>query len=58
VYRDGKKAGITPYQFTGKPGERINFILKRKGSCDLHETVDISEKDQPFVFTLEKAPEQ
>jgi hypothetical protein len=57
-FRDGKRLGTTPYQFTGKPGERINFTLKRKGYRDRHETVDIPEKDQPFVFGLEKATER
>jgi hypothetical protein len=58
VYRAGKKVGTTPYQFTGKPGDRIDFTLKRKDSHDLHQTLDIPEKDQPFVFQLEKVTQR
>jgi hypothetical protein len=57
VYCAGENAamGHTPFAFTGKPGDRITFTLKRDGYDNLQQAIDIPETDHLFVFQLEKA---
>lgn len=56
VYRNGQRVGTTSYPFQAKPGEELDFVLKREGYFDkaVHLTTSTNQKTRTFM--LEKKP--
>jgi hypothetical protein len=54
VFLNGAEVGITPYTVNGRPGDRVNLVLKREGFADKPVELTVSENPRPYTFTLSK----
>lgn len=54
VYKNGEKAGATPYQFQAKSGEQLDLVLKREGYMDKPVHLSTSENKRTYTFMLDK----
>ncbi len=56
VYRDGSRAGRTPFKVTAREGEHISLVLKREGYADVPVEFDASDRTD-YSFTMEPVRE-
>ncbi len=56
VYKGGQKVGTTPYKFEAKPGDRLDFTLKREGYVDESVQLMVNENKKVYTFSMEKKP--
>jgi len=54
VYKDGQRLGITPYRFEGKPGEQMDFLLRRDGYRDKSVRLMLGANQKVFTYTMER----
>lgn len=54
VFKDGQKIGATPYKFEGKPGEHMDFMLKREGFNDKPVRIMLGANQKVFTYTMDK----
>ncbi len=56
VYRDGSRAGRTPFKVTAREGEHVSLVLKREGYADVPVEFDASDRTD-YSFTMEPVRE-
>lgn len=54
VWRDNHYLGNTPLQIEAAPGEQLRLLLKRDGYREKSTTVQVSEGNNEYHYTLEK----
>ncbi len=54
VYRNGRRAGSTPFQLLARVGDRVELVLKQQGFQDLRVEFDVTERPT-YSYTMQRS---
>jgi serine/threonine protein kinase len=55
VYLNGRWVGPTPYRFMAKPGDKVDFLLRREGFQDLSDHFTLGVNKLVYTYVMDQA---